>query len=258
MNCKICNQETKKIFSKKVLGKYDVNYYQCPNCLFVQTDNPYWLDEAYNSPIDFRDIGLIARNMLYAENITALFQICKFDRHKKYLDYGGGYGLFVRMMRDNGYNFYWQDEYCKNLYVQKFTAENLPVNEQKYEVVTAFEVFEHLPDPVKEVEKLLAFTDSILFSTELIRVETPQIKDWYYLGPDHGQHIAFYHKKTLEYIANKFGLNFYTHKNLHFLTRKKINYTIYKIANTNRLARLYNTFIQPKSLLPADAEANLL
>jgi len=32
-----------------------------------------------------------------------------------FLDYAAGYGLFVRLMRDAGYNFRWSDLYCQNL-----------------------------------------------------------------------------------------------------------------------------------------------
>ena len=123
MNCKICGQETKQLFSKKVLGTYDVSYYQCPNCCFIQTDEPYWLNEAYSNAITATDIGLINRNVYFSEITTAMLRLCGFDSAKKYLDYGGGYGIYVRMMRDKGFNFYWSDEYCENLYAKKFSAD---------------------------------------------------------------------------------------------------------------------------------------
>ena len=254
MNCKICSHTTEKVFTKKVLHKYDVGYYQCGNCSFIQTEEPYWLDEAYNSAINFSDIGLVSRNNVFIEKITALFRLCKFDRHKKYLDYGAGYGLFVRMMRDNGFNFYWTDEYCENIFVKKFQAKDLKENEQHFEVVTAFEVFEHLADPIREIEKMLKLSDSILFSTELVKGTIPEIESWWYIAAEHGQHVSFYSKHTLEFISRKFNLHLYTYKNLHFLTRKKPNPTIYKFALTQKIARIYNTLFLPKSLLQSDYE----
>ena len=252
MNCRICNSATVPIFSKKVLKKYDVQYHQCGTCLFIQTDEPYWLDEAYNSAINSSDIGLISRNLVFTEEITMLFRLCGFEHNKKYLDYGAGYGMFVRMMRDNGYNFYWSDEYCENMYAKKFEANDLAAQEQKFEVVTAFEVFEHLPDPSKEIEKILTYSDSILFSTELSKGSIQEIENWWYISPEHGQHVAFYNKKTLEYLADKFGLNLYTRKNLHFLTKKKIANWKYSVATTFKLAKMYNTISLPGSLLQSD------
>jgi hypothetical protein len=257
MKCKICGGEAQKIFTKKILHKYDVGYYRCGNCMFMQTEDPFWLSEAYNSAINFSDVGLVTRNNVFVENMTALFTLCKFDRNKRYLDYGGGYGLFVRLMRDNGYNFYWSDEYCENIYAKKFTTDDLSPTEQNFEVVTAFEVFEHLADPIKELEKLLTYSDSVLFSTELVKDNIPDISNWWYIAAEHGQHLAFYHRRTLEFIARKFDLNLYTNKNLHFLTKKKLSSSKYKLGTTYKFARIYNTLISPKSLLQADYEMYL-
>ena len=43
MNCKICNQEADKIFNALVLYKYNVDYFQCKNCGFAQTEKPIGL-----------------------------------------------------------------------------------------------------------------------------------------------------------------------------------------------------------------------
>ena len=254
MNCKICSCESTKIFAKKVLNKYEVNYYKCVNCLFIQTDEPFWLAESYKSAINYSDIGSANRSLVASENTTCLFSLLQLDRNEKYLDYGAGYGLYVRMMRDNGYNFYWQDDYCENIFASKFSSAELPIQSQKYKVVTSYEVFEHLIDPLKEIEKILLLTDSILFSTNLTNSCKGPIEDWWYISPMHGQHIAFYDTKTLEYIASKYNLNLYSSKNVHFLTKMKVNRLAYKIANFYRASRLYNTIVQPKSLKTSDFE----
>ena len=242
---------------KKVLRKYDVSYYRCSSCLFLQTEDPYWLGESYSSAINSSDIGLLTRNLVYLEILTSLFRICKFDPGKKYLDYGGGYGVFVRLMRDNGFNFYWSDEYCENIYATKFKSEDLPSIERKFEVITAFEVFEHLVDPMKDIKKMLETSDSIIFSNELQPDDANELKDWWYICPEHGQHTALYHKKTLEYICKKFNLNLYSYKNLHFLTKKKISNFKYKIGSNYKIARIYNTIFQPGSLQKQDYEIYL-
>lgn len=52
MTCKICGKENKFIFKAKILKKYDVSYFHCENCGFLQTEEPHWLSEAYKSPIN--------------------------------------------------------------------------------------------------------------------------------------------------------------------------------------------------------------
>ena len=257
MVCKICGSESSPIFTKKVLHKYDVSYNQCKKCLFIQTEEPYWLNEAYSSAINSSDIGLISRNVIFTEMVTALFGICKFSHSSRYLDYGGGYGMFVRMMRDNGYNFYWSDEYCENIYATKFKANELPQNDQRYEALTAFEVFEHLVNPMADIEKMLQVTDSVLFSNELQPNDLNKVRDWWYIAPQHGQHVSFYNLKTLEFICEKFGLNLYSHKNMHLLTKKKLSKTTYNFAVKLKFARIYNTIFTPESLMGADYDMYL-
>jgi hypothetical protein len=45
-------------FRHTVLRKYDVQYFQCGGCGFLQTETPYWLDEAYSSAIVTADTGI--------------------------------------------------------------------------------------------------------------------------------------------------------------------------------------------------------
>src|SRR5690606_8306587 len=80
-----------------------------------------------------------------------------------YLDYGGGAGMFVRMMRDRGFNFWWSDKYCENIYSQKFSIQESVKNEIVLEAITAFEVFEHLSEPQKTIDDLLKRTNTLIF-----------------------------------------------------------------------------------------------
>lgn len=218
MKCKVCTTENQACFSGKVLGKYDINYFHCLNCDFVQTEEPYWLDEAYSRPINLSDTGYMVRNLFYAKRLTILLYLM-FGKNGKFLDYAGGYGVFVRLMRDIGFDFCWDDKYTKNLFAAGFEWNQ----KTKVDAVTLFEVFEHLVDPIKEVDNLLNITDTIIFSTDLHPNPVPQPTDWWYYGLDHGQHIAFYSKASFEFMANKFDLNYYYLGSLHILTRKKVS-----------------------------------
>jgi Methyltransferase domain len=263
MNCKICNNATAKIFSKNILQKYPVAFYQCSTCQFIQTDEPFWLDEAYGSAITELDIGLVSRNLLWTPIVEKIVKN-NFTKNAKFLDYGGGYGLFVRLMRDKGLDFYRMDIYCNNTFARHFDITDLPPN-KKFELVTAFEVFEHLSNPLEEIQKMFQHSSSILFSTELQpspfkqKIQKTTLENWHYLIPETGQHIALYHYETLVFIAKKFNKNLYSDgQYLHFLTDKKLSGFYFTFLKYKRYAEaglklIKNKLaIRPNSLLASD------
>jgi len=216
--CKICNSDLKEIFKKDILGKYNVTYYQCLNCGFLQTEKPYWLGEAYSSAITSLDVGMINRNIKYADIIEDILY-SHFNKKGKLLDFAGGYGMFTRIMRDKGFDFYHYDRYCDNIFAKHFTLDDLSPKERKFELVTAFELMEHVEDPAIELNYIFSMTDSFLFSTEL--VPDGDLENWWYLGSEHGQHISFYSSDSIKGIAKKYNKEYYTNGYMHLLTNKK-------------------------------------
>ncbi|WP_407685895.1 class I SAM-dependent methyltransferase [Mycobacterium sp. HUMS_1102779] len=220
--CRICTSNTQLAFTRKVLAKYDCRYYFCPNCGGLQTEEPYWLEEAYASPVASADTGILVRNLDLAQ-ATSLVLFFLFDRRGRFLDAAGGYGIFTRLMRDLGFDYYWTDKYCPNLTARGFEADES--SRLPYTAVTAFEVMEHLPDPVAFLAELLESTgtDTIIFTTELFAGEPPAPEAWWYYCFATGQHISFYQKSTLELIGKRFGMRFHSSGTLHVWTRAKLN-----------------------------------
>lgn len=257
--CKICNNDARELFTAKVLSKYQVQYFQCVNCGFIQTEQPYWLAESYLKAITDLDLGYVTRN-IYFSAITSKLIKHSFEKQQPFLDYGGGYGMFVRLMRDRGFDFYREDKYCDNLFAAHFDFEDAKIEQgKKFELLTAFEVFEHLDQPLPEIEKMIGLSDSILFSTELQPKATFSHPDeWWYFSPEIGQHVALYSKRALEEIAKKCNCNIYSSKyNLHLLTRKKFRfnplaYPVYSCLIADKI--LKRNFLNPKSLLKKDYE----
>ena len=221
MTCKICNSNSNQAFTVKVLKKYDAKYFKCNNCGYLFAEDPFWLEEAYQNSINISDTGLIDRNISFSKMLAVLIYF-NFNRGGKSLDYAGGYGIFTRLMRDIGFDFYWHDIYTQNLLAKGFEADTN--QDFKYEIVTAFEVFEHLVDPKEEITKMLQKSDTIVFSTELLPTNIPDPNSWWYYGFEHGQHISFYSKNTLAWLANHFGLKYYYINGIHLLTSKKVNH----------------------------------
>lgn len=222
MKCNICESLVEHLFNGKVLEKYTVEYFLCKHCGYIQTEIPFWQKKSYINPINENDTGIIGRNFDFTNRLAPLLWY-GFNRSGTYLDWAGGYGLFVRMMRDIGFDFLWTDPYAENIFAQ--TAK---IGEFNSFEVTCFEVFEHLEHPLQQFEQLLKLSDNIVISTELFDAKkVPQLDDWYYYAPVHGQHISFYSIGTLRFIAEKYNLNLITNNfNLHLFTRRKIKHRL--------------------------------
>lgn len=212
MFCNICDNKMELVFNSRILHKYDVDYYSCGVCHFLCTEKPYWLDEAYSSSINLQDTGLIGRNIKLSKISSVYTYFCA--DHLKCLDYGGGYGIFTRMMRDIGFDFYWFDPFTPNLFARGFeyhvdTAKTEP--KSKFGVLTSFEAFEHFTKPTEELEKMSVLSDNILFTTQLFKAgKIPELDEWWYYGREHGQHIAFYTQETLKIWGHKHGFQLYS------------------------------------------------
>jgi len=216
--CKVCNDAMHHAFSAIVLHKHSVGYFRCATCGFLQTEKPYWLDEAYGDAIALGDTGLVSRNISIALRLAPLLHLL-IGRGGRYLDVAGGYGMLVRLMRDFGFDYWWYDKYCDNLLAKGFEAIN---TSRAYGAVTAFEVLEHVEDPCAFISDSLGnnHCDTLIFSTELyVGAQSPPSTWWYYAF-EGGQHISFFQRRTLQKIADRLNLNFATVGGIHILSRR--------------------------------------
>ena len=194
--CRLCSGTIDSLFKKKVLGKYDVSYYKCSHCNSLQTEKPYWLDEAYKkNNLSNTDTGAAQRNL---HNLAICYTISKLLCAKNVIDIGGGDGLLCRLLRDYKINCYVKDKYAASTYAQGFTEENFNTPD----LIIGFEVLEHYSNPKVDLEELFSYQpQALLLSTAIF---ANQKQDWWYLSPESGQHVFFYSKKAMVMIAAKY------------------------------------------------------
>lgn len=113
------------------------------------------------------------------------------------------------------------------------------MGKENVSLITCFECFEHMDMPLQDIDYLFSISNNIIFSTELYS-DKLEVKDssWWYYGLEQGQHITFYSKVTLDYIAKKYNVYYYRVCGLHWFTDKKVN--AIKLSFVNTLYRIIN------------------
>ena len=236
-NCRLCGGTLKHIYNLRILHRYDINYFECENCQSAQTENPYWLDEAYNKANEQNlDIGAIQRNL---HNVSACYVIAKLFGLKNVIDFGGGEGLLCRMLRDYGANCYVIDKYREPTYGKGFTKPDF----ESPDLLLAFELLEHFPNPKSDLEELFNYNPKVLmFSTEIY---CKQKQDWWYFALESGQHVFFYSMKSLHFLAAKYSYSLLVSGGFIIFMKEASHFKrfIAKIVLKRRLIRLLRCFI---------------
>ena len=188
------------LFQHQVLGKHLGNYYHDQQIGYIFTHEPHWLDEAYSEAVSPLDTGILARNLANVDTISRCLLTNSHHCVVNGIDLGAGYGLFVRGMRDIGIDFYWSDRYSDNLLARGFEARSA-----EYSVAVAFEVLEHLPNPIeflRESYREFRF-HTCFFSALCFDEQKLPGSDWWYWTFESGQHISFFSRRALAWMAEQ-------------------------------------------------------
>ena len=198
-----------------------IYYIRCSSCHFVFSPDMYSWDskkfseKVYNDEYIKIDPDFIKiRPQFNALKMKQMFSGgAKLIRH---LDYGGGNGTFSQLLTDAGFNSRSVDPYAKT---------NHPISSgEKFNLITAFEVFEHIPYPrtlMHSLNDLLEPNGMICFSTLISdgKIQANQRLSWWYASPRNG-HISLFSKRSLSILAKEFGFKFASFdQNLHLFHR---------------------------------------
>lgn len=121
-----------------------------------------------------------------------------------HLDYGGGSGVLSRALVDRGWNSQTYDPFVD----PDVQVERLG----RFDLVTAFEVFEHVPDIDKlfaDLQAVLKPDGLLLFSTLLSdgQIEPGKPLHWWYAAPRNG-HISLFSAESMRICMQQHDLNF--------------------------------------------------
>lgn len=187
----------------------EVQYLLCSQCGFCfapeiaawtleQFADKIYNDDYANVDPDYIDI----RPMANARYLQAMFGAS--SKQFRHLDYGGGGGLLSAALKDQGWDSSSYDPFVNR--------DVLLAQLGQFDLISSFEVFEHVPDPVQlmaDLRSLLAPGGVVVFSTLASdgHIHPGQPLSWWYAAPRNG-HISLYSRHSLAILAHLSGLTF--------------------------------------------------
>ena len=189
-SCPICRSEVVPFSTLIIRGNISGAYKICKSCAFIYAENPNWLEGSFTDALNSLDIGSVDRCNIVADFVEVLLKSSKKDS-PKVLDWGGGYGLLTRILRDRGVNCSHYDPFVEPLFAKNIKL--LP--NTKFDLVVLSEVMLHMTDPVGTLSELLKFSKRIMFTAV---IAPPDVNpDWWYFMPETGQHITIFSKGSI-------------------------------------------------------------
>jgi hypothetical protein len=182
-----------------------VYYCLCPACgflfapEFLAWPRERFLERIYNA--DYGEVDPEYLDKRPQQNRAILAEM--FDAHKgrfSHLDFGGGDGHLSRLLRQDGWDSTSWDPFLD-------PASSL--DGRTFDLITAFEVFEHAPDPHAMMRQLTsaAHDDTFVFFSTFVhdRAVRPNGRlDWWYVAPRNGQ-VSIFSRHSLALLGDHYG-----------------------------------------------------
>ncbi|MCW5625784.1 MAG: class I SAM-dependent methyltransferase [Burkholderiales bacterium] len=172
-----------------------VPYFRCPDCGFLFSNClDGWSHDRIQAEIYNADYVLVDPDFVSVRpSSNAEFLSASLHAHRsrlRVLDYGGGDGMLTDLLVRAGFDATSFDPFHRSA-----DAPNGP-----FDLITAFEVIEHVPDPKRlfgELSKLLKDDGVLLFSTLIQPADIESMGlGWWYAAPRNG-HVSLHTRASL-------------------------------------------------------------
>ncbi len=234
-NCPVCGGPSQLLdvvdFNKSCeeqRGKYlplsgrPIYYSICDACAFTFSPEFWsWTDDDFLRDVYNHEYVNIDPDYLEVRpkaNAGALLTIFNNQQAQiNHLDYGGGNGKLSQELVLNGWRSRSYDPFP--------SSDNGIETLGKFNLITAFEVFEHVPRPEHLMKNLVSLMDDsclVLFTTLTSdnQIKKNQRLNWWYASPRNG-HISLYTKHSLSVLGQKSGLGYGSfNEGFHFYVNK--------------------------------------
>jgi len=214
-NCIVCNSD--KLTDLKGFNNKG-QLCRCGNCGMVfmrQIPTLAELSEYYKDYSYDKEVFISPVTIKRYHEILDGFE--KYRSNNLLLDVGCGAGLFLGVAIERGWKVYGTEysdkaiEVCeaKGIQMKKGELKVSDFEGTQFDVITSFEVIEHINNPQKEMKN----TVELLRPGGLFYCTTPNFNALtrYYIGQDYNiikypEHLSYYTPKTLNYLCKEFGL----------------------------------------------------
>ncbi len=197
-----CQEEAGKFLP---LSGRPVYYCLCPRCgflfapQFLDWTREQFLEQVYNDDYvavdpDYVSVRPQASRVMLNEMFGA--HTGRFT----HLDFGGGDGRLSRLLCEDGWTSASWDP---------FFAPGSTLDGRTFDLITAFEVFEHAPRPHEMMRQLLsaAHDDTLIVFSTLVHdavVRQNQRITWLYIAPRNG-HVSIFSRHSLGLLGHRYG-----------------------------------------------------
>ena len=203
------------------LSGVPIYYYRCQGCGFCfAAEMCRWTPEEFGRRVYNDEYTQVDPDWIEVRprgNAAHLAELFGPDgRGVRHLDYGGGIGLMSDLLQGAGWNSKSYDPFVD----RDVKLQDLG----KFDLITSFEVFEHVPDPARLVDDLASLLreDGLVYFSTLVTeasIAPHQRLTWWYAAPRNG-HISLYTRQSLALLGARQGFRFGSiDSNLHMYWR---------------------------------------
>ena len=210
-NCLLCDS----VSVKKLKGYEEHHLVKCQSCKFVFCEpipTSMELEKHYENY--GRNDYLSPLTIKRYHEILDTFE--PYRKTNRLIDVGCGIGYFLEEAKKRGWEVYGTEftdeamEICskKGIYMKKGVLNPKDYNSQEFDVITSFEVIEHINNPREELQNFY----KILRKGGMVYCTTPNFNSLlrYRLKEKYNvicypEHLSYYTPKTLKYVFEKEG-----------------------------------------------------